>query len=180
MNKVMNIFSTMRIACACALLLFCACDNTNNPTNGGETQENGICAPVTDAQRIAIQKSFADNYDCLVSWLGGEKGDVLELRTIASAQQSDAIEVSDDLDGCFPDVYAHFETEMIDGKFVDKSYLKQRVYIVYAISKWKYISDAELRDLEASGRGNEQLYFDANFDLIPRDKCECDCWISNK
>ena len=173
MNKVMNTFSTFRAMCACAVfILLCAC-NTNAPSDD-------ICAPVTKAQRAAIEKAFADNHDCLVQWLNGNSGDVLELASIYAAQQNDADEVDDDLYSCFPDTYTTHEFDET-GTYIVHSTLKQRVYIVYAWSKWKYISDAELRDLEASGRANEQLYFDAQFNLIPCGyNCECDCWISNK
>lgn len=172
-----------RIMCACAFfILLCACNHTNEPTNDGKPQENGIYAPLTKAEQDGIAKSFADNYDCLVSWLGGEHGDVLELRTIVVMQQADAGEVANDTKECSGETYAVADYNFDGGTFVDNSYLKQRVFKVDMWSKWKYLSEGEIRDLEASGRGNEHVYFDANFDLIPSKyiSCECDCWISNK
>lgn len=161
------------IMIACAM---CACGG-NNPD---EPQIDDMYSPLTESERSAIEKSIADNYDCFVSWLGGQSGDVLEIRRIKAAAQTDAAEIADDLGGCFGDKYAVFSDTIIDGKYIDKSYLRERIYIVELWSKWKFMSEAERRNLEQSGGGNEQMYFDSHFNLIPRDKCECDCWIFNE
>lgn len=145
------------------LILLCACDSNTTSTED-------IYSHITNEEETAIFDSFESNKDCLYDWLYQyyPNFDGLEMRIVSvrAAEKRDAFQIATNTGRCFGDTYAHGVFEIVDGEYVDKSYLNQRVFLV---------------TIPLSNYAIMDLYFDKYYDFIPtppsiEDECWCDCW----
>lgn len=162
MKKIMII-----VLCA---ILMCACDNVNTPED--------IYAPITKQEQQQLEECIADNYECLVRTLSkrNNPSDTMYLRNFESVQQMELGSLDEILRPLFGSQYINYmQDTIIDGKYIPRSTLNERLFKVTYIGTWTRdkVSEKEWNDLWTNGGGGN-LYFDSHFNLIHT--FDCDCW----